>query len=147
MSTAERISFEFKDESEIRSDSLESIEFAMDDQMQARERQYIKHSTDEFTAVCPYSGLPNLGTVLIQYFPNNTIVELKSLKYYLVSYRSVGILQQAATDKIFKDLWRLLDPLALSVMTIYKVRGGIESTCRIEKHAKGQQQLLHEFES
>lgn len=69
MSTVQRTSFRFQDEAEIRSDSLEFIEFSMDDEMQDRERQYIKYSTDEFTAVSPYSGLPDLGTVVIQYFP------------------------------------------------------------------------------
>src|SRR5713226_8200372 len=62
--------------------------------------------TDEFTAVCPWSGLPDFGTVKIRYLPQKRILELKSLKYYLFSYRNVGIFQEHAVVRILDDLVR-----------------------------------------
>ncbi|HLA99819.1 MAG TPA: preQ(1) synthase, partial [Bacteroidota bacterium] len=54
-------------------------------------REVIRIDTNEFTAVCPYSGLPDFGTIRIEYIPRRNIVELRSLKYYLFTYRNVGI--------------------------------------------------------
>jgi 7-cyano-7-deazaguanine reductase len=61
--------------------------------------------------------------------PDKKIVELKSLKYYFMSYRNVGIYQEAVTDRIYKDLYNVLSPEYLSVKTVYNVRGGILATC------------------
>jgi 7-cyano-7-deazaguanine reductase len=126
--------FEWQDESHIRTDFLDTFDFA------DRERQVITYETDEFSAVCPFSGLPDLGTVIVQYVtvivqyvPDRKCVELKSLKYYYVSFRQVGIYQEAATDRIFRDLWKTLAPRWLKVTTIYKTRGGIDATCEVEK--------------
>lgn len=119
--------FEWLDDSHIRTDFLETFDFA------SSERQVITYKTDEFSAVCPFSGLPDLGTVVVQYTPDRKCVELKSLKYYYVSFRPVGIFQELATDRIFKDLWQALQPHWLKVTTIYKTRGGIDTTCEIEK--------------
>ena len=118
--------FEWKDESHIRTDFLDTFDFS------DRERQVITYKTDEFSAVCPFSGLPDLGTVIVQYIPDRKCVELKSLKYYYVSFRPVGIYQEAATDRIFGDLWKTVEPRWLKVTTIYKTRGGIDSTCEVE---------------
>ena len=62
-----------------------------------------------------------------------SIVELKSLKYYITSYRNVGIYQEHVTNRIFDDLHHLLDPTYLKITTIYNTRGGIDTTCVIEK--------------
>lgn len=94
-------------------------------------RQKILYETREFSAVCPYSGLPDFAYLSIQYTPAATIVELKSLKYYLVSYRNVGIFQENATKRIYTDLHKLLNPQNLCVKTVYNVRGGIDATCEI----------------
>ena len=59
--------------------------------------------TDEFTAVCPWTGLPDYGVLHISYVPSQSCVELKSLKYYLLSYRDVGIVQEHAVNHILKD--------------------------------------------
>lgn len=93
--------------------------------------QEIVTETDEFTAVCPYSGLPDFATLTIAYTPGLRCVELKSLKYYITSYRSVGIFQEHATARIAEDLFRLLEPKTLSVRTLYNVRGGFETTCTV----------------
>ncbi len=93
--------------------------------------QEIVTETNEFTAVCPYSGLPDFAQLRICYVPDRTCVELKSLKYYVTSFRSVGIFQEHATARIAEDLFRLLTPRALSVRTVYNVRGGFETTCTV----------------
>ncbi len=94
--------------------------------------QEIVTDTPEFSAVCPYSGLPDLGRLLITYSPRDRCVELKSLKYYMVSFRNVGIFQEQATARIAEDLFRLLDPHVLTVRTVYQVRGGFETTCTVQ---------------
>jgi len=93
--------------------------------------QEIVTETGEFTAVCPYSGLPDFARLTISYTPGGKCVELKSLKYYITSYRSVGIFQEHATARIAEDLFRLLTPKRLSVRTVYNVRGGFETTCTV----------------
>ena len=122
MPVAEGKIFGFEDESSIRSDYLESIDYNGNPQK-------IRYETEEFSAVCPFSGLPDLATVDIEYIPGKKIVELKSLKYYFMSYRNVGIYQEAATDRIYRDIFGLLSPAYLSVKTVYNVRGGINATC------------------
>ena len=103
---------------------LETFEYAGPD-------QDIVTETREFTAVCPYSGLPDFATLTIRYLPSDRCVELKSLKYYVTSYRNVGIFQEHATARIAEDLFRLLAPRSLSVRTVYNVRGGFETTCTV----------------
>jgi 7-cyano-7-deazaguanine reductase len=93
--------------------------------------QEIVTETGEFTAVCPYSGLPDFARLVISYVPDRRCVELKSLKYYVTSFRSVGVFQEHATARIAQDLFRLLAPRKLSVRTVYNVRGGFETTCTV----------------
>jgi len=93
--------------------------------------QEIVSETREFSAVCPYSGLPDFATLTIRYVPSDRCVELKSLKYYVVSFRNVGIFQEHAPARIAEDLFRLLQPHRLTVTTRYNVRGGFETTCTV----------------
>jgi 7-cyano-7-deazaguanine reductase len=93
--------------------------------------QEILTETDEFTAVCPYSGLPDFAKLVIRYVPAGRCIELKSLKYYVTSYRNVGIFQEHATGKIAEDLWQVLTPRWIEVKTIYNVRGGFLTTCTV----------------
>jgi 7-cyano-7-deazaguanine reductase len=93
--------------------------------------QEIVTETREFTAVCPYSGLPDFATLTIKYIPSDRCVELKSLKYYVTSYRNVGIFQEHATGRIAEDLFKLLEPQMLEVSTLYNVRGGFETKCTV----------------
>ena len=67
--------------------------------------------------------------------PGDRCIELKSLKYYVTSYRSVGIFQEHATAKIAEDLFRVLQPRRLSVTTIYNTRGGFDTTCTVDPAA------------
>lgn len=87
----------------------------------------VVYETDEFTAVCPWTGLPDFATLVISYLPENSLVELKSLKYYLTSYRNVGILQEHAVNRILNDLVDLLKPLSMTVEAEYGERGGIKT--------------------
>jgi 7-cyano-7-deazaguanine reductase len=94
-------------------------------------RQRITYTTSEFSAVCPFSGLPDIATIVIDYVPNELCVELKSLKYYFLSYRSVGIYQEPATARIYEDLHKLMKPFELKVSMTYNTRGGIDATSSV----------------
>jgi len=87
----------------------------------------VVYETDEFTSVCPWTGLPDFARLVIRYLPNKSLVELKSLKYYLTSYRNVGILQEHAINRILQDLVQLLQPVFIVVEAEYKERGGIKT--------------------
>ena len=87
----------------------------------------VAYETDEFTFVCPWTGLPDFARLVIRYLPQNSLVELKSLKYYLTSYRNVGILQEHAVNRILQDLVQLLQPASMVVEAEYKERGGIKT--------------------
>lgn len=83
--------------------------------------------TDEFTAVCPWSGLPDFGNITIEYVPRRRILELRSCKYYLLSYRNVGIYQEHAANRILEDLARIASPKWMKVTVDYRIRGGIHT--------------------
>ena len=95
----------------------------------------VVYETEEFTCVCPWTGLPDFAHLVIRYLPNQSLVELKSLKYYLTSYRNIGILQEHAVNRILKDLVALLKPVSLVVEAEYRERGGIKTkaTARYER--------------
>ena len=123
MPKAEGHQFDFLDESHINPGFLETFEFDSPNQL-------ITTETDEFSAVCPFSGLPDLAYVKIEYYPDGKkCVELKSLKYYFVSFRNVGIYQEAVTKRIYDDLIKLLNTNRIKVTTIYNTRGGFDTTC------------------
>jgi 7-cyano-7-deazaguanine reductase len=88
--------------------------------------------TEEFTAVCPYSGLPDFGTIKVQYIPKNDIIELRSFKYYLFSYRNVGIYQEHLVNRILEDLVRVSKPKWMEVVADYNIRGGVHTVARVE---------------
>ena len=88
--------------------------------------------TDEFTALCPWTGLPDYGTLTISYIPEALCIELKSLKYYLLSYRDVGIVQEHVANRILNDLVSLCQPRFMRIVVDYKVRGGLHTTVSVE---------------
>jgi 7-cyano-7-deazaguanine reductase len=98
--------------------------------------QEIVTETKEFSAVCPFSGLPDFATLTIKYIPGKSCVELKSLKYYVLSYRNVGIYQEHATAKLTEDLFGVLKPKSITVTTVYNVRGGFDTTCKVTLPAR-----------
>jgi 7-cyano-7-deazaguanine reductase len=86
----------------------------------------------EFTSVCPMTGLPDFGRITIQYTPSQLIVELKSLKYYLMQYRNVGIFYEHVVNRILDDLVAMLKPKSMRVCGDFTTRGGIDSTVSAE---------------
>ena len=113
---------EVRDPREVRPDLLETFPYEY-----AGSPATIEISTDEFTAVCPWSGLPDFGTVIIRYLPNARILELRSFKYYLLSYRNVGIYQEHAANRILADLVGASAPEWMELDLDYRIRGGVHT--------------------
>jgi len=114
--------FDTEQEDAIDVEVLEAIPF--DYPGSATEAVY---ETNEFTAVCPWTGLPDFANLAIRYLPDTSLVEQKSLKYYLTSFRNVGILQEHAVNRILNDLVELLQPISMTVEAEYRERGGIKT--------------------
>lgn len=92
------------------------------------EREYeITIRNPEFTSVCPKTGLPDFGEIRITYVPAALCVELKSLKYYFLEFRSRGIFYEAVTNQILDDLVTLLAPRRMTVVGDFSARGGIST--------------------
>ena len=124
--------FDIQQEDDIDVAVLEAVPFAYPDS--ATE---VVYETDEFTFVCPWTGLPDFARLVIRYVPHNSLVELKSLKYYLTSYRNVGILQEHAVNRILQDLVQLLQPASMVIEAEYKERGGLKTKV-VARYEKGQ---------
>src|SRR5262245_21948378 len=90
----------------------------------------IVHSCPEFTSVCPRTGQPDFGTIVVDYVPDRVCLELKSLKLYLFGYRQQGIFFEAVVNRILDDLVAALRPRRLTVEGRFNVRGGIASVVR-----------------
>ena len=89
---------------------------------------YITHICEEFTSVCPITGMPDFGVITISYVPDQKCIELKSLKYYLFHFRDRGIFYEAVTNQILDDLVEICRPRKMTVTGAFSVRGGIHST-------------------
>jgi 7-cyano-7-deazaguanine reductase len=94
----------------------------------------------EFTSVCPMTGLPDFGCIRITYRPDRKIVELKSLKYYLLQYRNIGIFYEHVVNRILDDLVALLDPKQMSIAGEFTARGGI--TTKVKAVYEGKNDTL-----
>jgi len=124
MAKAEGMTLEFVGPEHINHQILETFPYQ-------GPKQRVVYTTTEFSAVCPFSGLPDLAKVVVDYIPAKAIVELKSLKYYYLSYRNVGIYQEHATSLIYEHLWDALKPTELTVTVTYQTRGGIDTTSSV----------------
>ncbi len=87
----------------------------------------IEHTNEEFTSVCPVTGHPDFGTILLRYEPSTCCVELKSLKLYCQSFRNEGIFYEAVTNQIRDDLVACMSPNWMQITTSWRGRGGIRS--------------------
>jgi 7-cyano-7-deazaguanine reductase len=105
----------------VQADVLNPIEYAY----RGRRDIEVTIRQPEFTSVCPMTGLPDFGTIAIRYRPNEKIVELKSLKYYLLQYRNVGIFYEHAVNRILDDLVLALKPKWMEVTGEFSARGGL----------------------
>lgn len=113
-------------EEEIKNAELERWENSCQD------RDYvIDISFPEFSCLCPRSGYPDYATIKINYIPDKYIVELKSLKLYLNKYRDQHISHESATNKIYDDLKRLLEPRKIEVIGDWNPRGNVKTIIRV----------------
>lgn len=97
------------------------------------EREYVvRLETDEFTCVCPATGQPDFATITVEYVPGPKILESKSFKLYLWSYRNEGVFHEHVTNKILDDLVDALAPRWCRVRGAFSVRGGIRITVEAE---------------
>ncbi len=97
-----------------------------------RDRDYdVRCATPEFTCVCPMTGQPDFAHVAITYVPDESLVELKSLKLYLWSYRGEGTFHEDVTNRICNDLVAAIAPRRMTVRTDWLVRGGITTTVEV----------------
>lgn len=102
------------------------------------DRDYeIQIRAPEFTSMCPKTGLPDFGEILIRYVPDQTCIELKSLKYYLLGYRNQGIFYEAATNRILDDLVQACQPRRMTVTGAFTARGGITTSVVAEYRKAG----------
>jgi 7-cyano-7-deazaguanine reductase len=88
-------------------------------------------STGEWNCVCPFSGLPDFGTLTIRYVPDAMCLELRALKYYLTSYRTVGIYQEHAANHVLGDLVAACRPRRMEIELDYRLRGGIHTVVTV----------------
>jgi len=97
------------------------------------ERDYIIHfEIPEFTCLCPRSGFPDFATIIVDYVPGPSVVELKSLKLYINSYRERPISHESAANTILNDLVSLLSPRWIRVVGDFTVRGNIKTIVFVE---------------
>jgi 7-cyano-7-deazaguanine reductase len=96
-------------------------------------RDYVIHfEIPEFTCLCPRSGFPDFATIVIDYVPGPSVVELKSLKLYINGFRNQAISHEGATNTICDDLITLLTPQWLRVVGEFNVRGNIKTVVTVE---------------
>jgi 7-cyano-7-deazaguanine reductase len=114
--------FDINNEDSIDIAVLETIDFQY-----KGSQTNIVYETEEFTCVCPWTGLPDFGYLSVRYIPDKKLIELKSLKYYLLSYRNVGIIQEHVVNHVLNDLVKLVKPFSMTVEAEYRERGGIAS--------------------
>jgi len=96
------------------------------------ERDYtIEITYPEFTCVCPRSGYPDFATIRLVYTPDRLVVELKSYKLYLNSFRDTPISHEAVTNRIFDDLGRAVKPRRMEVTGDFNVRGNVKTVVKV----------------
>ena len=126
MVQAEGMTLSFDGEERIEPGLLETFDYAYP----GREAE-VAICSDEWNCVCPYSGLPDFGTVSIRYVPDRLCLELKSLKYYLTTYRTVGIYQEHAANRLLSDLVAACAPRRMEVTLDYNLRGGLHTVVTV----------------
>lgn len=118
-----RTNYTIENPDSVKTDILKPIEYGY----KSKRSIDITIKQPEYTSVCPMTGLPDNGSIIINYRPDKMIVELKSLKYYLLQFRNVGIFYEHVVNRILDDLVSVLDPLKMKVTGEFTARGGISS--------------------
>ena len=115
-----------------KSETPDNVKMSVLEPMDYKYRQkrdiVIEIEQPEFTSVCPMTGLPDFGCIIIRYVPDKKIIELKSLKYYLLQYRNVGIFYEHVVNRILDDLAAVLKPKSMEITGEFTARGGITTT-------------------
>ena len=102
-------------------------------------RDYVvTHTNPEFTSVCPVTGLPDFGEITVVFVPDELCVELKSLKYYFVSFRQRGIFYEAVINEMLEDLVSAVKPRWMEITGEFSTRGGLHSNV-VAKYTKGEE--------
>lgn len=114
-----------------------TVEIEVFDNKYPDREYYITHVNEEFTSVCPKTGLPDFGVITIEYVPGKLCLELKSLKYYFLDFRQKGIFYEAVTNQILDDLVAACKPRYMSVKGEFSTRGGMHSTIVVEYDEDG----------
>ncbi|MBN2453667.1 MAG: NADPH-dependent 7-cyano-7-deazaguanine reductase QueF [Candidatus Omnitrophica bacterium] len=96
---------------------------------QFADRDYvIQIDIPEFTCICPKTGLPDFASIIVRYVPDETCLELKSLKYYILFFRNVGIFNENVVNRMLDDFVRICSPRWMEVRGEFNARGGIKTT-------------------
>ena len=109
----------------IRPHPLETFEY----KYKGRETR-VCFTCPEFTAICPFSDFPDFAAIKIEYVPNERCIELKSLKMYVNSFRSVKIFHEHVVNRILEDFVRACDPISVEIEGDFNVRGNIKTVIR-----------------
>ena len=117
----------FKGPEAIDNSCLECFSYEYADKPHGQAMEIVT-TTEEFTSVCPFSGLPDFAWVSIRYVPDQLCLELRSLKYYLLSYRDVGIWYEHLVNRMLEDLVHACKPRRMHIEIACRPRGGLEST-------------------
>ena len=121
-----KIKYNIKKPETVKADIIEPIEY------KSHRNINIVIKQPEFTSLCPMTGLPDFGCITVKYRPGKKIIELKSLKFYLLQYRNVGIFYEHAVNRILDDLVEKLDPQWMEVTGDFTSRGGITTQTSVE---------------
>ena len=132
MVEAEGRTFTFDDQSVLTPELLETFPYEYPER-----EALVEISTDEWSCVCPFSGLPDFGALTVRYLPSDGCIELKSLKYYLTSFRNVGIYQEHAANRVLEDLVGCCRPRWMEVVLDYRLRGGLHTVVTVTHGSRG----------
>ncbi len=135
MVEAEGHRFPFEGEESVTPDVLETFPY----EYPSRDA-LVEIDSDEWSCVCPFSGLPDFGTLTVSYVPSGACIELKSLKYYLTSFRNVGIYQEHAANRVLEDLVACCAPLWMEIELDYSLRGGLHTVVTVSHGERPQHQ-------
>ncbi len=122
----ERERFDVGSPQDIRTDILETFDY-----WYKGSNALVRIVTDEFVSVCPWSGLPDFGQLTIEYVPDEKCIELKSLKYYLYSWRNVGMFYEHIINKLLEDLVEACSPRYMRIHGVFNIRGGLGTEAEI----------------
>ena len=124
ISHEKQVNYDIAGPESVKTDMLDPVEYLY----KGKRDIEIKINHPEHTSVCPMTGLPDNGEIIVTYVPDQHIVELKSLKFYFFQFRNVGIFYEHLVNKILEDLVESVKPKKMEITGVFTPRGGISST-------------------